>query len=116
MNERFAFGTVEGTGAAINVVTGFTPAFVVAVNIDDAGTLAPLGMWISGMTAANMVKFLRIADNGSTGAMSHALATSNGISLYAGVAGSVSNGFTIGADADLNAAAETILWVAFAGD
>jgi hypothetical protein len=41
------------------------------------------------------------------------LITANGISQYAGAAGSLSAGFTIGADTDINVSGETILWEAY---
>ena len=110
MNE-FATGSVEGTGAAINVSLGFKPTYVKCYNIDDAGALAPTVEWFEGMTAGHGLKGLGIADDGTTSAVSQAAITSNGISQYAGT-DSVGEGFTIGADADLNAAAETIVYIA----
>ncbi len=110
---HFAKGTVEGTGSAINVPLGFTPDYVKVFNIDDAGSLWATIEWTSDMAAASGWKTLKIADNGSSGALSSAKITSNGISEYAGVAGTTPKGFTIGADTDLNASAETICYVAW---
>lgn len=115
-SQGLATGTVEGTGSAINVELGFTPRYVKCINIDDAGSLDPTIEWFTGMAAASGMKTLSIADNGSTSGLSSAYVTSNGISTYAGsdTPGSeASMGFTIGADADINAADETILWIAF---
>lgn len=42
---HFATGTVEGTGAAINVQLGFTPDYVKLINIDGDASLE----WISDM-------------------------------------------------------------------
>lgn len=104
MKGQIAYGSVEGTGAAINVSLGFTPVYVKCVNIDDAGGLTPEFEWISGMAAANAIKV--------TDTVTRNLVTSNGISTYAGSEGSAAKGFTIGADADVNASGETILYIA----
>lgn len=109
--QQFTFGTVEGTGAAINVSIGWKPDAVFLLNIDDAGGLAPALLWINGMGAADALKFLKVVDSGATGNASSAIITSNGIDQYAG-SDSASEGFTIGADADANASGETILWFA----
>jgi len=108
---QFKTGTVEGTGSAINVSLGFKPDHVKCVNIDDAGSLAPMMEWINGMGAAAGIKSLSIADDGSTSNASHALVSSNGISQYDG-SDSAAPGFTIGADSDLNASGETIVYIA----
>lgn len=71
------FGTVEGTGAAINVQLGWVPDFVLCVNRDDAGTVYPVMIWFRQMTDGHALKF-------STSA--HTFVTSNGISEYAGAA------------------------------
>lgn len=110
---HFTTGTVEGTGAAINVQLGFTPSKVVIYNIDDAGALSPSLTWVSGMAAASGWKTLSIADNGTTTKKSSEYITADGISAYAGTAAGDSAGFTIGADADLNVSAETIVYEAF---
>lgn len=109
-------GTVEGTGSAINVELGFTPRYVKLINIDDAGGLDPTLEWFTGMAAAAGLKGKSIADNGATSALSQEYVTSGGITAYAGsdTPGSeASPGFTIGADSDINASGETILWIAF---
>ena len=105
-------GTVEGTGSAINIELGFVPSRVTLYNIDDAGGLAPKMEWISGMADGSAFKYLSIADDGTTTNKSHALVTSNGVTPYGGAAGSAAKGFTIGADSDMNASGETILWLA----
>lgn len=100
-------GTVTGTGAAINVELGFTPALVLLWNETDPG----LFIWSSKMADAEALKL--------TDAPALTFPTSNGISVYAGsaTAGSeASKGFTIGADADLNAASDVIHYAAFAGE
>lgn len=116
MKGQIVYGTVEGTGSAINVELGFTPIYVKCWNIDDAGSLAPSIEWINGMGAAAGLKTLSIADNGSTGNDSSELISSNGISEYAGVEATTGVGFTIGADSDLNASGETILYLAIGPD
>ena len=105
-------GAVAGTGSAINVSLGFKPRYVKVWNPNDAGSLFPMMEWFEGLTAAYGFKYLKIADNGATGNLSSTLVTSNGISQYAGVAGGATEGFTIGADADINAAGETIWYMA----
>jgi hypothetical protein len=111
LNNGIVTGTVEGTGAAINVSCGFTPRYVKLFNLDDAGALAPTLEWFEGMDAASGIKNLKIADNGTTGKAVNALVTTNGISTYAG-SSTASKGFTIGADGDINASGETILYMA----
>lgn len=111
MSKQFKAGTVEGTGAAINVSLGWKPDYVKVFNYDDAGGLAPTMEWWNGMTAAHGLKTLKAVDNGVTGNASSAAVTSNGISHYVGST-SAAEGFTIGADADINANGETIFYVA----
>ena len=112
MNQDKLTGTVEGTGSAINVSIGFVPKKVKLFNIDDVGGLAPVMEWVQGMAAASAFKYLKIVDSGATGNASHDLVTSNGISEYVGTVAGVSEGFTIGADADMNVSGETIVWKA----
>lgn len=111
MASNMRTGTVTGTGAAINVSLGWQPDYVKVMNIADAGNLDPIIEWTSDMPAAAGMKFLRIVDNATTANKSHAYVTSNGITAYAGSA-SAGEGFTIGADADLNATGEKIVWIA----
>lgn len=106
-----AVGSVEGTGAAINVSIGFVPRYVKVFNLDDAGTLAPTVEWFGGMTDGHGLKTLGIADNGTTSKVSSAAITTGGISEYAGSL-TTSAGFTIGTDADINVSAETIYYIA----
>jgi hypothetical protein len=98
---HIASGTVEGTGSAINVELGFTPTYVKVVNFDDPGMLE----WWSGMGAAAGVKL------NDTPALTKV--TSNGITAYDGTQGATSQGFTIGADADINVGSETLFWIAY---
>lgn len=95
-----AVGTVEGTGSAITVTTGFKPRFVLLLNIDGIA----IGMHVQGMTDAHVTK---LVDSGA-GATDISHATSAGITLS-------STGFSIGADTDLNVGGcspETIWYVA----
>lgn len=98
---HFATGTVEGTAAAINVELGFTPAYVKLINIDGDATLD----WTEDMADDEGYKFVAAGTN--------AQIATGGITPYAGSAASAAKGFTIGTDADVNASAETIMWVAF---
>lgn len=108
----FLTGTVEGTGSAINISLGFVPRYVKVLNIDDAGDLDPEIEWFSPMPDAAGIKKLSIADDGSSSALSREYITSNGISEYDGVAAGATEGFTIGADGDLNVNEETLVWMA----
>ena len=100
-------GTVPGTGSAIDVPLGFTPAVIMLWNETDPG----LFIWSAKMADAEALKL--------TDAVALTFPTSNGISVYAGsdTPGSEeSKGFTIGADSDLNAASDVIHYAAFAGE
>jgi len=99
-----AKGTVEGTGAAINISCGFVPRVVRVLNIDGICTMD----WTDDMGDAYGLK---TADSG-IGTTDISLVTSLGISAYAGSEAANSAGFTIGADTDLNVSAETLIWVA----
>lgn len=116
MKGQIVRGTVEGTGAAINVELGFTPIYVKCWNIDDAGSLGPSIEWVEGMGAASGLKTLSIVDNGTTTEKSSELLSSLGISAYAGVDRTAAVGFTIGADTDVNASGETIAYIAIGPD
>lgn len=93
-------GTVEGTGAAINIELGFIPSYVKVYNYDDGVTQME---WFNGMTNAHGLKSTSSA---------HAKITSLGISAYAGTDGGYGKGFTIGADTDLNVDGETMYYMA----
>jgi hypothetical protein len=105
-------GTVEGTGAAINIELGFIPKYVKVFNYDDAGSLFCTLEWWSGMAAASGLKTSSIVDDGTTTLKSSEKITSLGISEYAGSAGANSEGFTIGAETDVNVSAETMFYMA----
>jgi len=96
--QRSVNGAVEGTGSAINVRTvGFRPRRVELRNVDGDC----MGFWQNDMADASMQK---VVDSGA-GATDISTVTSDGITP-------LSDGFTIGADSDLNASGETIMWVA----
>lgn len=98
------YGTVEGTGSAINVILGFVPDYVKVYNYDDAGSAAPTMEWFSGMTDGHGLK--NTTDT-------QAKVTSGGISAYDGTAAGFGKGFTIGTDTDINQSAETLFYIAF---
>lgn len=104
-------GSVAGTGAAINVSIGFKPKQVKVFNPNDAGGLFPTIEWFEGMAAASGFKTKVVVDSGVTGNKSSDYVTSNGISQYAG-SDSAPEGFTIGADADVNVSGETVFYMA----
>lgn len=108
LQERFAQGSVEGTGAAINVICGFKPRYVKLLNLDDAGSKVPMMEWFEGMAAGYGLKWLI-----GTTYTTPSIATTGGITQYDGTdAHGSGQGFTIGTDTDINASAETILWIA----
>jgi len=111
-----AVGSVEGTGSAINVSIGFTPDYVKCFNYDDAGGLFCTVEWWTGMTDGHGLKTTSITDSGTTGKKSSEKITTGGISAYSGTTAGNGAGFTIGADADINASAETIFYIAVGKD
>lgn len=98
---NIATGTVEGTGSAINVECGFQPRAVKVINIDGDAILD----WTEDMGADAGYKTVAAGTN--------ALVSSGGITKYAGSAAANSEGFTIGTDADVNASAETLVYIAY---
>lgn len=96
---NIAVGTVEGTGAAINVSVGFTPAHVMILNEDGLARLE----WHTTMTDGHGIKTV------TAGTISKI--TSLGITPYAGTT-ALSEGFTIGADTDINVDGETLHYFA----
>lgn len=97
---EIAIGTVEGTGSAINIQCGFQPKAVLLFNIDGLAKLE----WTENMGAGKGLKTV------TAGTVS--FIASNGITKYAGTAAGDKEGFTIGADTDVNVSAETIEYVA----
>lgn len=103
MYEHIKQGTVEGTGAALQINVGFKPSWVKILNIDGLASLE----WVASMADASGVKVI------TAGTMS--LITSNGITpLQTDQVGSTAgkSGFTLGADTDVNVSGETIHWIA----
>lgn len=91
---RIKNGSIVGTGSAINIRTvGFRSSKVELINKDSSDKLT----WTDKMPDASGHK--QIAAGTSS------FITSNGITP-------LSDGFTIGADTDLNVASETIYWTA----
>lgn len=84
-NNNIAVGSIAGTGAAINIQTGFKPKYVKVFNPNDGGSLFPSIEWWEGMAAASGRKTLKSVDSGSTGNASSAYITSGGISQFSGV-------------------------------
>lgn len=96
---RMMTGSVVGTGSAINVRTvTFRPRKVEILNVGGVCS----AVWTDTMADASALKTV---DSGA-GATDVSLITSNGITP-------LNNGFTIGADTDLNVSGETIHWVAY---
>lgn len=91
-------GTVEGTGASINIACGFLPSWVDLFNIDGDCFLH----WTKDMAAGTGYKVIAAGTN--------ALIDTLGITSATHSNGTV--GFVIGADTDINVSAETICWKA----
>lgn len=104
--ERFAVGSILGTGAAINVHLGFIPRFVQCWNVSD--TKLPKLVWFKGMAAAAGYK-----EAIGTTYLAPSVLSSLGITAYAGTdAAGDSAGFTLGADTDINGSGDTIYYIA----
>lgn len=88
-------GAFVGTGAAINIRTvGFRPNIVELFNEDGLCT----GTWLKSMADDSMIKRV------TAGTMT--VVTSDGVTP-------LSNGFTLGADSDMNVSGEKVFWVAY---
>ena len=94
---QVAYGSVEGTGSAIEVDLGFQPKVVLLRNIDGNATLD----WVEGM-----------GDDKGQKVVTSAAGTTDISFIASGGVTQNSDGFTIGTDADINANAETIVYVA----
>ena len=101
---RLKTGTVEGTGAEIEIECGFKPNYVKLLNIDGVAILE----WTPDVGAG---KGLKIADSG-TGATDISLISTLGITVSAST--DDFRGFKIGADTDVNVDSQTICWIASA--
>lgn len=93
-------GTVTGTGAALNISIGFIPDHVLVVNGSGAETLE----WFSSMAAASAFKTVT--------AGTRSVISSGGITAFSGSA-TAGQGFTIGADADVNVNTEVLRYIAW---
>lgn len=99
-------GTVEGTGAVIDVALPYTPRKVEVLNADGICTL----VWVNSM---GLGAGLKTVDSGA-GTTDISFITSNGVTPLEQVdLQDGDRGFQIGADTDINVSAETIYWVAF---
>lgn len=111
--QQFASGTVNGSGAAINISTGWKPDHVELLNKTDTAANKVTMRWFRGMAAASGVKNMVTSNVATTSAQkSQDIVTVNGVSMYAGDS-THGSGFTIGADTDLNVANDTICWAAW---
>ncbi len=99
---NIASGKVAGTGAALNVSIGFKPRVVRLMNVAAGGVVSI--DWNSDMGAGTGFKR---AQNGDASQLA-----ANGVTQYAGDE-THTEGFTIGADADMNVAAEDIHYIAY---
>lgn len=101
--DRIVSGTYVGTGAAINISLGFIPGKLEVFNETDGDDQ---WTWIRGMT--NGHAYQRV------GAGTGTRITSNGVSEYAGVAGSAAVGVTVGSS--LSESGKTFRYVAYRRD
>lgn len=105
MNPNTQVGTVDGTGAAINVSLGFVPDYVRLWSEDGDAVIE----WTSDMDDGSGLK---------SGASTMAIITTNGISKYLGAPYQSSQnlgagkGFTIGADTGVNENGKKIYYLA----
>lgn len=83
-------GTYTGSGAAQNISIGFIPDYVQVLNI----TAPAVDEWFSGMTAGTSV---------TTTGTAAVRAAPNGITAFAGTAGTAGQGFTVGTGLSTNA-------------
>lgn len=97
--QQFAYGTFEGTGAAVNVEIGFAPDFVKCINVEDGDRVDE---WIQGM--ADGTSIATVATAGPV------LNADNGITPYSADDDAV--GFTAGTD--ISESGKTIRWIAMA--
>jgi len=91
-------GEVDGTGSAISINCGFKPLFLQVFNVD--GNCFASHCFFEADAAMQ-----KTVDSGA-GTCDVSYVTSDGITLTA-------NGFSIGADTDLNVSGEELQWVAF---
>jgi len=104
--ERYAVGTILGTGAAINVKCGFIPRYVELLNASDSNMIKM--EWFKGMAAGYAFK-----EKTGTAYIARTILTSAGISEYAGSdSQGGGQGFTLGTDSDMNGSGDTIYYLA----
>lgn len=102
MLSNIVTGSVTGTGADIDITLGFIPSKVEVLNVTASDFC---GMqWFSTLPDAYGIKRLT---------STWTKITSLGITPLGGAAGATKLGFRIGADTDLNVAAEVMHWVAY---
>lgn len=93
-----AVGSVLGTGATIAVQLDFQPRVIELYNITGLVTAA----WVEGMADASAVKRVTAGD----------MTVVTTLGVTPGYDSDTPFGFRIGADTDINVAAELIRWVA----
>lgn len=96
--------SVAATGAAMNVQLGFTPNEVYIFNRTTGASIR----WLGSMPAAAGIKTVT--------AGTQTYITANGVTAYAGSNGADSAGFTLGADANVNASGNTLDIVALGSE
>ena len=110
-NTMIRSGTVLGTGATLNVPLGFAPDYVKVINFTDGESIE----WTREMIEDGSPKYgIKEVAAGTKSVLATAAV---GIDDYAGLESDgstlgIAKGFTIGATAGVNIAAEDIMWVA----
>lgn len=103
-----AKGIATGTGATLNVELGFTPDYVILINVSDGEKIE----WYRDMEdlGTELFGFKEVA----AGTKSLLTTAATGVATYAGAEGpsGSSKGFTIGATAGVNVNTEELLWFA----
>jgi hypothetical protein len=102
-----AYGTITGTGSAINVTLGWKPNSVLVTNITPTNAVSI--KWTNGMGTKTGIK---TAATNTTFALTSFVTNTYGISQYSGST-SAAPGFTIGTDADLNVTGQTMVYEAY---
>ena len=90
MSTKFKVGSYTGTGAAINIQTGFTVNLLMVWNRTDGNLV---GLWTPGVGAGKAIDIAAAAASNAA----------DGFTAYAGAEGVSSVGFTAGTDYSVNA-------------
>lgn len=115
-NTMIRTGTVTGTGATLNIPLGFKPDYIKVTNGSDGESVYVTREMLDASSTINGIKILAIS-----GVISVLTTAATGLSDYAGLESDgatlgIPKGFTIGAAATINIAAEELYWEAYSAD